>query len=76
MIRQIIAARACDVFVLKAADAIKLRLVEPIEKGLKLGLSFPRIADDKGRAQGEIGTDCAPGGDLIQGARDIPGPVR
>jgi hypothetical protein len=55
MIGQVVRPRPGDVFVLEAADPVELRLVQPVEQGLELGLGLARIADDEGRAQDDIG---------------------
>ncbi len=67
MIRQIVGPRTFDVLVLKAANAVELCFIHPIEQGLKFGLGLAGVADDKGGSQGDVGTFSAPSGDLIQG---------
>ena len=44
MVGQIIAARACDVFVLEATNAVELRLVHPVEQGLEFGLCLAPVS--------------------------------
>src|SRR5262249_21738446 len=51
--------------VAEAADAIELRLLQPIEQQAKIVLGLAREADDEGRADGQVGTDLPP-------ARDAP----
>ncbi len=69
MIGQIVCPRALDVLVLKAADAIQSRLVQPVQQGLEFGLGLAGIADDEGGSQGDLGADRAPGRDLVQRLR-------
>ena len=47
MIGQVVGARAGDVLILKTANPVELRLIHPIEQGLKLCFSLAGIADDE-----------------------------
>ena len=57
---QIVGRRALDWRVLEAADAVQLRFGKPIEQVLEVLFGFAREADDKGRADGQLGADLAP----------------
>jgi hypothetical protein len=61
VIGQGVRPRAGDVFVFEASDPVELRLVQPVEQGLELRLGLAGVADDEGRAQGDVGADRAPG---------------
>ena len=64
--REIVGDARRDRLVAEAADAIELRLVEPVEQQLEILVGLAGKADDEGRADGEIGTDLAPALDALQ----------
>ena len=66
MVGQGVGPCPCDVFVLEATDAVELRFVQPIEQVLEFRLGLTRVADDEGRAQGDVGADVAPCGDFVE----------
>ena len=66
MIGQRVRPRAIDVFILKTPHSIQVRLIQPIQQGLKFSLGFTGIADNKRRTQGNLGADTAPCGNLIK----------
>jgi hypothetical protein len=60
VVGQGVRAGAGDVLVLEAADAVELRLVEPVEQVPEFRLGLAGVADDEGRAQREVGAGRAP----------------
>src|SRR5262249_41832092 len=54
---QRIGGRAVHGLVAEAADAIELRLLQPIQQQAEILLGLAREADDEGRAKGDVRTD-------------------
>src|SRR5262249_18045562 len=65
--RKLVGARPRDRLVTEAADAIELRVIEPIEQESEILFTLAGKADDEGRADGEVRADLAPAGDALQG---------
>src|SRR5262249_18769467 len=63
---EIVGGRALHWLVAKAADAIELCCIEPVDELLEIGVGLAREADDEGRADGELRADRAPGPDAIE----------
>ncbi len=61
-----IGARAGDRRILEAADAIELRLIEPVEQHLEVGVGLAGKADDEGAAQREFRAFAAPAVNALQ----------
>ncbi len=63
--REVVGLGAGDGLVLEAANAVELRLAQPIEKEREILLGLAGEADDERRADGEIGADLAPIGNAL-----------
>ena len=66
MIGQIIGAGTGDILILKTSNPVELRLIHPVEQRLELCFSLAGVADNEGRAQGDLWAIFAPSGNLIQ----------
>src|SRR6185312_9420824 len=66
MVGERVCGGALDRRVLEAADAVELRLVEPLEQLAELLLRLPRESDDECAAQRQVRTLLAPRSDTPQ----------
>jgi hypothetical protein len=67
--RERVRGRALDRRVLEAADAVELRLAEPVEQFLELGVGLAGEADDEGAAHRQRPELAAPAADPLEGVR-------
>ena len=71
-IRQSVGCGARDRRESEAADAIELRLLEPVEQLLEIRVGLAGEADDEGRADGDVGADLPPAADPLEHLRLRP----
>src|SRR5262249_2305573 len=70
---KLVGGGAVHVLIFETADARKLGRGKPSEKAGEILLGLSREADDKGRADGELGTNLTPAFDALQGPLLVAG---